>query len=128
MKSYPSELTVTAQSAEHAAALADLANDPKYVYVPVEFPKAVGGMLVESAEHEAKLKAAGVLPVEKDAEPAESSASALDGTVPDVYDTVSTMTDVDALKGLRKQEVKGKNRQGVLDAIDDRLAVLKEKK
>ena len=55
-----------------------------------------------------------------------ATAYAGDGTVSDVTAHVATMTDVDALKALKAQERKGKGRQGVYDAIDARIAELKE--
>jgi hypothetical protein len=50
----------------------------------------------------------------------------LDGTVSDVAAYVATVNDVDALKALKTQERKGKARSGVYDAIDARIAELKE--
>jgi hypothetical protein len=50
----------------------------------------------------------------------------LDGTVADVAEMVASMTDVHALQSLRTQETHGKNRIGALEAIDARIAALKE--
>ena len=49
----------------------------------------------------------------------------LDSTVADVADAVAKMTDVHALQRLRAQEKRGKNRVGVIEAIDARIAELK---
>jgi hypothetical protein len=56
----------------------------------------------------------------------DGAPGVLDGTVSDVAAYVATVTDAATLKALKAQERKGKARQGVYDAIDARLAELKE--
>jgi hypothetical protein len=69
--------------------------------------------------------------VEPDALTAEEAAvprtetNVLDGTVADVTEAVSAMSDVHALQRLRVRETDGKDRSGALDAIDARIAALK---
>lgn len=53
---YPKTFEVTAQSPEHEKAIDAVVSDPAFVYVPQEYPKAVGNRVVNSAEEEAALK------------------------------------------------------------------------
>lgn len=46
---------VTAHSPEHEAAIWAVVDDPRYAYVPKEYPKAVNGELALDAAHEARI-------------------------------------------------------------------------